>query len=110
MLNKLKFRSILAVLPFLLGASDLYAAQWISNVEILKIFVQPNARMYLKVSGSVPDLNCAGNEEGMLEFDTDAPHFKEQYSLILSAYMANKPVSIYVNGCGHYPYASNTTL
>lgn len=83
---------------------------WVGPTNIEAIAVQPNGRIYIELGVPVPDLGCQGNSEGLLEFDTDAPHFNEQYSLLLAAYMAGKQVQIYVNECGYYPYAQNSKV
>ena len=83
---------------------------WVGPANVETITVQPNGLIYLRLAASVPDLGCPGNAEGWLEFDTNAPHFKEQFALVMAAHMAGKQVTIYVNFCGHYPYAQNTQV
>lgn len=83
---------------------------WVTNAAIWYVTVQPNGRVYVRLKVAVPDLGCTGNIFGYLEFDTNAPHYKEQYSLILAAHMAGRTVDVYVSDCGYYPYAQNTRL
>lgn len=83
---------------------------WVGSTTIEFITVQPNDNVYVRVSSGVPDLGCPGNSQGYLQFDVDAPNYKEQYSLLLTAHMAGKEVTIYVEHCGYYPYAQNTRL
>lgn len=103
--------SIAMSMTFLLaGVAVADAPGWVHDAPIEFITVQPNSRMYVKLKVAVPDLNCPGNAFGYLEFDTDAPHFKEQYALILAAHMAGKTITVYVGECGHYPYIQNTRV
>lgn len=84
---------------------------WVHDAEIDFITVQPNGRVYVKLLAAVPDLGCNGNEAGLLEFDTAASNYKELFSLMLSAHMANRKVTVYVSGCGGwYPNVQNTRV
>jgi len=83
------------------------APSWVGPSAIDLISVQPNGRIYVKLALSTPDLGCPGNIDGYLELNPDYPRFDQQYALLLAAHTARRTVTIYVNGCGHYPYAQN---
>lgn len=110
MIKLAKLFSVLAFVTFSVENAAADVPGWISNADIDFITVQPNGRIYLRLKVAVPDLNCPGNSFGYLEFDTDAPHFKEQYSLILAAHLAGKQVTVYVENCGHFPYVQNSRV
>ena len=87
------------------------APGWVEGTHISKVSVQPNGNVYITLESAVPNLGCANHSGGILQLDTNAPNFDEQYSLILSAFMAGKIVNVYVSGCGNaYPYAQNTNV
>ena len=92
--------------PFRLALAD--APQWVGPAIIEFVTVQPNGRIYVKLQTATPDLGCTGNTDGMLELNPSYPHFREQFSLLLAAHSANRTVTIYVSGCGYYPYAQNS--
>ncbi len=75
---------------------------WVGPADIEFITVQPENNIYVKLKISTPDLGCQGNTDGMLQLDTSAPNFKEQFSLLTAAHMAKRQVTIYVKDCGYY--------
>lgn len=96
--------------PFIEPAKAQGVPSWIGPSAIELISVQPNGRIYVKLAMSTPDLGCPGNDDGYLELNPDYPHFDKHYALLLAAHTANRTVRIYVNGCGHFPYAQNANL
>jgi len=86
------------------------AGGWVSAASIDYITVQPNGNVYVKLTVAVPDLGCSGNSFGILQLDTDAPHYNSQYSLLLAAQMSDRIIDVYVDGCGYYPFAQNTRV
>ena len=75
------FRRVVLGAALLLISGSAFAIDppgWVGPTNIERLVVQPNGRMYVKIGGSTPDLGCAGNLDGWLEFDTAAPFFKEQ--------------------------------
>lgn len=104
---------ILALLISNLIYGTAYAAEesrWVGPATIEFITVQPNSNIYVKLIADTPDLGCAGNAEGYLQLNPTYPNFKEQFSLLTAAHMAKREVRIYVQSCGHFPYAQNTVL
>lgn len=95
------------LLFIILASENVLSAEWLHNITVQSIEVQPNGNAYILTDKTVPNLGCQGNGS-WLQFDKDSPLFEEQYSLVLAAYMANKKIRIYVNNCGYYPYAQNT--
>ncbi len=87
---------------------------WIGPTKILKISIQPNGNAYITLSSLTLDLGCPGGDSGktngLLQLDTNAPLFKEQYALLLSAQARKADIKIYANNCGYYPYAQNTNV
>ena len=101
----------LSVLSILVCSATLAWADppgWVGPASITRLVVQPNNRLYVYLDVATPDLGCPGNTSGSLELDTAAPFFKEQYALLLAAHTAGRQVTIYVSGCGHFPYAQNS--
>ena len=96
--------------PLIAPANAQDAPSWVGPSAIELISVQPNGRIYVKLVMSTPDLGCPGNKDGYLELNADYPHFDKHYALLLAAHAADRKVQIYVNGCGHYPYAQNANL
>ena len=86
------------------------APSWIGPSAIDLISVQPNGRIYVKLSVSTPNLGCPGNHDGYLELNPAYPHVDKQYALLLAAHVAKRTVRIYVSGCGYHPYAQNTEV
>ena len=84
--------------------------RWVEPSNIEYISVQPNSNIYVKLQGDTPDLGCPGNTEGTLQLNPEYPNFKEQFSLLTVAHLANRKVKIYVKSCGHFPYAQNTVV
>ncbi|MCH2160081.1 MAG: hypothetical protein MK096_15030 [Oleiphilaceae bacterium] len=106
---------VLPVLGLFMAYSSFVSAEdsprWVQGAKIENVSVQPNGNMYMTVSVDVPDLGCNYSGNRVLQFDTDAPNFKEQYSLVLASFMAGKSLDVYVSGCGSaYPYAQNTNV
>jgi len=97
-----------------LKASAVDAIGWVGPAKIIQIHLQPSGNIYIKLSIPTKDLGCpdggAGKPVGLLQLDTNATFFKEQYSLLLSAQAQQSNVSIYVDKCGYYPYAQNTVV
>lgn len=88
-----------------------WAGQWIGPGTVNRIEVQPNGNVYVSVSMAVPNLGCPLNGTNWIQLNTSYPHYKEQYSLLLAAMLANKQVEIYVHGCGDaYVIAHNTDI
>lgn len=83
------------------------AAEWLTDITVKTIEVQPNGNIYILSDKVVSNQGCTGNGS-YIQFDTNSPHFKEQYSLVLAAYMGGKKIRVYLNGCGYYAYAQNT--
>ncbi len=102
--------TVIAAAPLLALPAFADEPGWVRDAPIDTITVQPNGRVYLRLKVAVPDLSCTGNTFGYLEFDTDAPHYKAQFSLVLAAHMAGKSIDVYVSGCGYYPHAQNTKV
>ena len=107
-MSKYKTLCFAAIVSFL-TAGPVSAGEWILQVGIKTISVQPNGNIYLLIDKTIPDLGCTGgSSSGWLQFDTSAPFFKEQYALLLSAYTTQTKVRIYADKCGYYPYAQNS--
>ncbi len=102
-------KNIIYTILFSIWSWSAYAADppaWVENTKITKLSVQPNGNIYLHLKNAVPNLGCANYSETILQLDTSAPNFKEQYSLLLAGFMASRTVNIYVSGCGDaYRYA-----
>ena len=108
-LRKLAFAMMILVSSPVIYASD--SPAWVSGSKIVKISVQPNGNVYITIDTNVPNLGCPYYHGGILQLDTSAPNFDQQYSLAIAAFMAEKNVDIYVSGCGDaYPYAQNTNV
>lgn len=108
MFKKIKLCLAMFLVPAMAIAGE---AGWVEGNSIQKLHVQPNGNVYLTVDKVVPNLNCPLYNEHVLQLDTAAPNFDQQYSLLLAAAMGNRKVDIYVKGCGDaYPYAQNTNL
>ena len=106
-------RQLLCIVVLLATSMPVLAVDppgYVGYTDIEEIAVQPNGRIYIKLATATPDLGCPGNDDGWLELNTAFPFFKEQYSLILTAFAASRQVQFYVLGCGHYPYGQNTRV
>ncbi|MEM9388684.1 MAG: hypothetical protein AAGA68_26825 [Pseudomonadota bacterium] len=104
---------LLASTVFLL-CTPVYAVdppQWVRGSRLVNIRVQPNGNIYMTIDKATPDFGCANYTSGIVELNTGAPNFKEQYSLVLSALMADKKIDVYVSGCANaHPAAENTII
>ena len=86
-------------------------AAWVYSASIKKLHVQPNANVYVTIDKTVPNLGCPIYNANILQLDTNAANFDQQYSMLLAATMGDKKVDIYVKLCGDsYAYAQNTNL
>ena len=101
---------LIVVFSFVPKLASADSSAWVGWADVNYVTVQPNGRIYLILKAAVPDLSCNGNNYGHLEFDTNAPHFSEQYALVLAALTAGRQLQVYVNGCGHYPIVQNTRM
>lgn len=117
MLNPLRIVSLsiteaLLLVLSILWVGDAYSGEWLSQpADVGKIEVQPNGRVYFQILVvPVPNLGCEYHADGLMELDTAAPHYKEQFALISMAKMTGKKVWVHVNGCGAYVLAQNTVL
>lgn len=101
---------IIAVFASMLSfASE--SPRWVQGTLISKVSVQPNGNIYITLDRVVPNLGCRHFNQWLLQLDTAAPNFDQQYSLILASFMAEKRMDIYVSGCGDaYAYAQNTNV
>jgi len=77
------------------------AAGWITNDGTAKI-------KYINTENSVVRVHFVGNtienpdeclNASSSILKADNPMFEQHYALILAAFMANKPIKIYANGC-----------
>ena len=110
--NEMKFANMFIILACLYSATSfaIDSPTWVGPSKIEVIDVQPSGNIYLKLAVSTPDLGCTGNADTWLELNTGADHFKEQFSVLLAAHMANRDIKVHVSSCGYYPHAMNTQL
>jgi len=90
--------------------------QWISEVQIVAIHVQPQegGNIYLELNKSF-DSSCpavtSAKAKRYVELDRSFPGFREQFTMLLSAFTAGKKLNIYVQACGNaYATARNTVV
>lgn len=90
--------------------SEAAAGEWVSDVSIRKIAVQPQQNIYVLFDKTLPSLGCKGGTSPYGQLNPDLPHFKEQFSLMVAAFMSGKKLDVYVHGCLHYAVVLNTGL
>lgn len=104
---KVKIKAIFAAAVSVLSFS-VYAEPVEGRIERLE--VQPNGYSYVYLENvTVPNLGCNNYDKSILQLNTAAPYFKEQYALLLAAFMADRKVKIQVLKCGAiFAYAEDT--
>ncbi len=98
-MNKLlKRASIIATLLFPLNA---HSSGWVNNANIQYLYAGTAGNRYaVKLVDINPNPGNMCAESYDLSMEETNPKLKEMWALLLSAYMANKPVNLYLKGCG----------
>ena len=90
---------IVCLFAISIWASPSVAGTWYSNQTIQYLYAgEAGNRHAVRVVGTQPNPNsCAQSYDLMIQLTNK--RIKEMWAMLLSAYMADKPVGIYLSGC-----------
>lgn len=82
---------------------------WTVNQTITEILVASNDSANIMASPMDGTSGCS--QTGAYHIGTGDGNFKEKFSMLLSAYLSGKTVSLYIDGCVYgYPHILNVKL
>ena len=90
--------------------------QWVKGAQIVSVHVYPQegGNMYIQLTKPVESTCTAAtsaSNKHYFQLDPSFPGFKEQYTLLLTAFTTGKTLDIYVTSCGNaYPIVRNTVV
>lgn len=95
---------VIVVSLFIIARQPASAAGWGSRVTtITGFYLWDSGNAHFRVANMENPDGCVN--PGYLTLDFNAPHFKEQYATLMSAYTSGRTVQLYYRGCnsGGYP-------
>jgi len=95
----MKLRNLI-VLLFMVGATNVYAADNTAYTTISVIHPWNNG-LHLRVANGNNDPSSCGGNGGFMLLPNTASEYKLISSVILTAYAAKKTINIYTSGCAN---------
>lgn len=100
-------KSFFTLLLIIFSAQS-FSAQTLYNKKISKVHVNTDYGYYFKIEGTMEDPDNCGGSSGVswYKLKSDTPYVKEFFSLLMTAYLADKQVTFRLDGCspGTNPY------
>jgi hypothetical protein len=97
-MNKLVVMAI--SIQMLLWSVNSFAGGWYYDARVQYLYSgKIGGRNAVKLVGLSPNPDGCPNTYDLVVDDAN-PRFKEIWSLLLSSYLTDKPVSVYLSGCG----------